>query len=289
MTTTRSYVRTPLRGRAGRHLGPSPTIAAVKTVLQLSPHPDDELIGAPATLMALRDSGCRVVNLACSLGRPEQQPRRKAELREACRRARFEIRMPDEPVGLSWGDDLPAAEAELSRLILDAIDEERPMIVASPHPHDRHHAHEAVARAARDALLRSGARPPRWWMWGVWGDLPLPTIATAFDGARLDEILAALDAYVGELERNDYRRLVRGRAEMSASLGPELVFGFGSSGTDAAYVELLAEVALVDGRWLLGSAGWLDPSEPLAGPSETDVTDWLYAESVTERFGPPGR
>jgi LmbE family N-acetylglucosaminyl deacetylase len=26
-------------------------------VLHLAPHPDDELIGAPATLMALRDAG----------------------------------------------------------------------------------------------------------------------------------------------------------------------------------------------------------------------------------------
>jgi hypothetical protein len=36
-------------------------------------------------------------------------------------------------------------------------------------------------------------------MWGLWGDLPLPTIATAFDSARLDEILLALDAHTGEL------------------------------------------------------------------------------------------
>lgn len=263
-------------------------MAAVKTVLHLSPHPDDELIGAPATIMALRDAGYRIVNLACSLGRPEQRARREAELREACRRARFEIRVPDDPVSLSWGDDLAAAQAELTRLILEAVEEEAPAIVASPHPHDRHHAHEAVARAARDALTLCGAAPPRWWMWGLWGDLPLPTIATDFDGVRLDEILAALGAYVGELERNDYRRLVRGRAEMNASLGAELVFGFGSPGTGADYAELVTEVALVDGRWLLGSSGGLDPAEPLRGPSETDVRHWLYAESVTGRFGPPG-
>lgn len=267
----------------------SPTILGVKTVLHLSPHPDDELIGAPATLMALRDAGCRVVNLACGLGRPEEQPRREAELREACRRARFEIRVPDGPIGLSRGDDLTAAQAELTSLILEAIEEEEPTIVASPHPHDRHHAHEVVARAVRDALLQRHARPPRWWMWGLWGDLPLPTIATAFDRARLKEIFAALEAYAGELKRNDYRRLVQGRAEMNASLGPELVFGFGSSGTRAGYIELLTETMLVDGRWMLGSACWLDPASPLARPTETEVADWLYAESVTQHFGPPRR
>ena len=36
-----------------------------RTLLHLSPHPDDELAGMPATLMALRDAGWRIVNLAC--------------------------------------------------------------------------------------------------------------------------------------------------------------------------------------------------------------------------------
>jgi GlcNAc-PI de-N-acetylase len=263
-------------------------MVGVETVLHLSPHPDDELVGAPATLMALRDAGYRIVNLACSLGRPDQRARREVELREACRRARFELRVSDNPVGLSWGDDLAAAHEELTRLILEAFTEEAPAIVASPHPHDRHHAHEVVARAARDALTLCGGAPPRWWMWGLWGDLPMPTIVTYFDAARLNEIFGALDAYAGELERNDYRRLVRGRAEMNSSLGPELVFGFGSRATGADYTELVMEVALVDGQWLLASRGRLDPGEPLRGPSQTDVRDWLYAESVTGRFGPPG-
>ena len=57
------------------------------TVLHLSPHPDDEVLGAGATLLGLREAGHRVINLACSLGRPEQQDRRRAEVTDACRRA----------------------------------------------------------------------------------------------------------------------------------------------------------------------------------------------------------
>ena len=37
-----------------------------RTVLHLSPHPDDEIAGMPATLMALRDAGWRVVNVAAA-------------------------------------------------------------------------------------------------------------------------------------------------------------------------------------------------------------------------------
>ena len=83
------------------------------TLLQLSPHPDDELAGMPATLMALRDAGWRIVNLACGLGRPEQHERRLAELEEACRRAGFELRLCDPPLALSADDDLRAAEVTL--------------------------------------------------------------------------------------------------------------------------------------------------------------------------------
>jgi LmbE family N-acetylglucosaminyl deacetylase len=44
----------------------------VLTVLHLAPHPDDEVLGAGATLLGLREAGHRVINLACSRGRPDQ-------------------------------------------------------------------------------------------------------------------------------------------------------------------------------------------------------------------------
>ena len=69
-------------------------------VLHASPHPDDELIGAPATLMALRDAGHEIVNLACSFGRPADAATRRAEVEEACRRAGFELVADVEPVEL---------------------------------------------------------------------------------------------------------------------------------------------------------------------------------------------
>ena len=102
-------------------------------VLHLSPRPDDELIGAPATLMAMRDAGWRVVNLACGLGAPDQRARREAELREACRRAGFELLIED------------SAE--------EAIEALAPAIVISPGPRDRHPAHERVAAAACAAMV----------------------------------------------------------------------------------------------------------------------------------------
>ncbi|MGO9823020.1 MAG: PIG-L family deacetylase, partial [Solirubrobacteraceae bacterium] len=67
-------------------------------VIGVSPHPDDELLGAPATLMGLRDAGWRVINFACALGRPEDHGRRRAELTRACELAGFELVIADPPV-----------------------------------------------------------------------------------------------------------------------------------------------------------------------------------------------
>jgi LmbE family N-acetylglucosaminyl deacetylase len=261
-----------------------------QTVLHISPHPDDELIGAPAALFALRDAGFGIVNLACGLGRSGQHARRAAELREACRRAGFELELPPEPIALSSSDDLVRAQHGLVDLIGKTATRLRPALIVSPQPHDRHHAHELVARAVRDVIVdqRAGSCS-RWWMWGLWGDLPLPTITVAFDERRLDEIAGALEAHEQELGRNDYRRLVRGRAEMNATRGPELVFGFGSAGDPGPYVELLTEAVLTNGRWLLGTPRRLDPTSALSEPpGGVEIGDWLYRETVTQCYGSPG-
>jgi LmbE family N-acetylglucosaminyl deacetylase len=249
-----------------------PPSGSAPSVLHLAPHPDDELIGAPATLMALRDAGWRVVNQACGLGSdPSRRAARAEELTEACHRAGFELRLPSGPAFAEIRPD----GGELRTLIAAAIAEVRPAIVVSPGPADRHPAHERVAAAARAALeaWEGDAAPsptPRWWTYDIWGSLAEPTLATAFDGERLAEITHALAAHAGELERADYRRLVHGRAEAAAVTAPQLLFGFGNDAAPAPpggapeYAELLREQIFSDGTWRSGEPRWLDPTAPLA-------------------------
>lgn len=254
-------------------------------VLHVAPHPDDELLGAPAALMAMRDAGHRVVNLACSLGHPDQHERRQAELENACRRAGFELQILQPPVAISRDDDEAVARRRLVEVLLASVAAAEPFVVVSPSPHDRHHGHALVACAVLDALTELGTAAPRWWMWELWSTLERPTLAVAFDAERLEQIIWALRAHHGELERNDYERLVRGRAEMNAALAPEVLFGFGSPDrARAAYADLLTEIVLDRGRCLLGAPRWLHPSAPVADPSENDVTSWLVR---SRRAGAP--
>ncbi|MEA2420553.1 MAG: GlcNAc-PI de-N-acetylase [Thermoleophilaceae bacterium] len=226
-------------------------------VLHAAPHPDDELIGAPATLMALRDAGHEIVNVACSLGRPEEESTRRAELEEACRRARFELVVLDQL-------------SELEGVV------RRAELVVGPSPHDRHPFHETVGRAL------VAAAPERLWLWGLWGALPFPTTIVEYGEDRLTEVQHALGAHASQVSRNDYRRLVTGRGLASTVLGGELVFGFGSEGLGGPYAELTTEVVRVGDGWRLGAPRVLDPAEPFADPTGREVDGWLHSPSAVD-------
>jgi LmbE family N-acetylglucosaminyl deacetylase len=259
------------------------------TFLHLAPHPDDESIGAPMTQLALRDAGHAVINVAVSLGRPADHARRLAEVREACRRAGFAL--VDTPrLAIGGGDDRDAAQAELTGLVAGLIAERGVDVVVAPSPQDGHHGHEVVGRAARDAV--AATRAPRLWFWGLWADLPWPTLYAGFADEALARAEHVLAAHAGELARNDYAALLRARAVASRTLGAERVFGFGSPVRPQPYAELLTEV-VHDGEWRTGAARELDPADPLAAAPaggawrSIPIAWWLYGASFFERAGRP--
>jgi hypothetical protein len=235
----------------------------VSTLLHVSPHPDDEALGAPATLLLLQRAGWKVVNLVASLGRLEDHARRRDEALDAAARGGWELAPPD--------------GQELSTRVATLVDRHAPEIVVSPWLHDAHPRHEEVARATADALA-SLPSPPTWWQWGLWADVREPTLYVPFDDDVLGDAQHVLAAYEGELARNDYARLLTARAMGHAVLGSERVFGFGSTRMSAApYAELLRELRWVDGAWQPGPARVLDPDDPLTA-----------ARPVTEATGPHG-
>jgi LmbE family N-acetylglucosaminyl deacetylase len=255
------------------------------TVLHVAPHPDDEAVGCPGSLLHLLDRGWTVVSVVASLGFSGQWDRRRAEAEEAARRAGFVPVFFDPPLTLDLGADLALATRRIATELPDLVEEHGASIVVSPSPHDVHHGHETVGRGVQRALA---ALPPtvRWWMWGVWGDLPAPNVFYGFDASVLERALHILDAYAGELERNDYRSFLSGRAAANAVMGSERVFGFGSPAASARpYAEVLTEVRLVDGRFMASEPHFLDQGPEPSALYDVDLTPWLDSPSAHELVG----
>jgi LmbE family N-acetylglucosaminyl deacetylase len=243
------------------------------------------MVGSPAALLHLLDRGWTVVSVVTSLGFEGHRNRRRAEAEEASARAGFVPVFFDPPLDLDLDADLALATRRLASELPPIVNEHGASIVVSPSPHDVHHGHEAVGRGVQRALA---VLPPsvRWWMWAVWGDLPAPNIFYGFDERILDRAARVLEAYTGELERNDYRRLISGRAAANAVLGTERVFGFGSAAVSTLpYAEVLTEVRLMDGRFMACEPHLLDDGPFPDSGFDVDLTAWLDSPSVRELVG----
>jgi hypothetical protein len=255
-------------------------------VIHVAPHPDDEVLGCPGALLHLVDRGWRVISVIASLGFPDQWARRRSEAEEASRRATFVPVFLDPPLDISLHDDLEGATSRVADEVVALVAEYGASVVVSPSPHDVHHAHEAVARGVQRAMA---SLPPavRWWMWGIWGDLPAPNLFFPFGERDLSRMMYILEAYAGELERNDYRRLLTGRSTINAVLGSERVFGFGSpTASPLPYAEVLTEVRLQGRRWMASEAHQLDAGPLPDEQFHLDLTAWLESPSVHQLVGP---
>lgn len=228
--------------------------------LHVAPHPDDEILGCGATLLELRSAGWRVVNLACSLGRPADRSRRRAELEAAATVLGVEVTVADPPVAMSSGDDLAAAEDRLAALVAAVGAGVGAELVLSPHPEDAHPGHAVVGRA----VARAGTGRA-WWAWGLWRDLPAPNRYVPYGPSTLERLQAALACHSGELARNHYAELLAARARVHSVLGSERVLGFGSGpASTEPFADLLEASVRTDGEeWRRTPGGVVGIGQPL--------------------------
>jgi LmbE family N-acetylglucosaminyl deacetylase len=232
----------------------------------------------------MRRAGWRVINFVVTMGRPEHQERRRSEATCAAHEAGFELRTPAAPIAISAADDLHAGLERTRSELREFFADLQPAIVVAPSPHDGHHAHELVGHAVVAALGHVESRP-RLWLWGLWADLPFPTIYAPYDDDLMDEAQSMIRCYAGEVARNDYSRLLDSRAQAYSILGAERVFGYGRSGHGCTrYADLLLECLPLGDRWLLGEARVLQPAaEPVEGVGTQDIGWWLESPSPHER------
>lgn len=242
-------------------------------VLHVAPHPDDECIGAPCTLLRLAEAGARVVVVVCGLGRPADHERRERELRAAVAVNGHELVVRNPPAALSSDDDLQATRAELVPWLVELIDHYGADLVVAPHLRDAHPAHEAVALAVKDAIPMARSAPV-WWAWAIWSELPHPTLLVPATPELVDRALTALACYGVELARNNYGEMLLAAGKLAVHRGIERVAGFGSHAPpNITYAEMLVEFGWVDGHWRVGKTRVDDvPSLPVAW---ADIVDDL--------------
>jgi len=249
----------------------------MSTVLHVAPHPDDESLGAPCTLLGLAERGARVVVAACGLGRPDEHARRRAELEAATSAAGFELVVRHPPAAFSTAE--PGALCrELVPWVGELIDRHDAALVVGPHYYDARPAHELVAQVVAEAV-RTAARPPVWWAWGIWADLRAPTLLVPCPERLVERALAVLAHYEGENARNDFPTMLRAAGRLNAVRGVERVLGFGAAALPGVHhAELLTELGRHGDGWRRGTPR-VDP-EPWLPASWSTVV----APSIEQAF-----
>ena len=223
----------------------------VGTVLHISPHPDDEALGAPATLLLLRRAGWRVVNAVVSLGHTDDHRadgarrwRRPGVRASSCGSPRTH-RPWRSGSGRRWTSS-------------------RPHSCSLPHPIDAHPRHEATSTGGSALRVRGGGRPAGVVAVGVVGRPALPHAVRALRRRRARRGAARARRVHGRARAQRLAAVLLEAATVAHAVfgeRPRLRLRHRTC-IRRALPELLTECRLVDGHWQPCDPRLLDPSAP---------------------------
>jgi len=177
--------------------------------LLFAPHPDDESIIGGLALRLLKEAGCRIINVAVTLGSLHtRRAARKAEIENACRYLGFELVHPLES-GLEHIN--PAARGEGTGEWMDAVLRIRsllrkysPDLLIFPHANDWNSNHIGTHHLVMDALRESGLASCRLVETEYWHPMEEPNIMVESSPEDVAELVTAISFHLGEIERNPY-------------------------------------------------------------------------------------
>ena len=209
---------------------------AGKKVMLFSPHPDDECVVGALPLRLKNELDAQVINVAVTLGsNKDRKEGRLDELMKACKTLGFELLLPCDLAldGINPANKDAEGWDEKVDLIAKIIIDERPDIVLFPHDNDYNSTHIGVNLLVMDALEAASNEVPEiktvvlesefWQMM----DKPNLMIGLSHDDEA--QLIYALSAHTGEVERNPYHINHPARMLDNVTRGSEVVGGQGGS------------------------------------------------------------
>jgi LmbE family N-acetylglucosaminyl deacetylase len=207
---------------------PRPATHAPKALL-LSAHPDDEILTAMPLGLRFVKEGWDVVNVAVTLGRPDQRDRRRKELDAACAYLGIRTIVPDD-IGLR--ERIKSGDAdewqECVAMMAKIIDQAQPEVIIVHHSDDGHPDHMRTNQLAQEAMAKCAGLKCLFIEGEYWKDMASPNLQLEIPVNDLVVLLEALSFHVGELERNRYDVFWPPFAHVNARYS-ETVTGWGSA------------------------------------------------------------
>lgn len=213
-------------------------------VLVFSPHPDDEVIIGGVALRMMRESGCRVVNVAVTQGSNKaRQAARYEELKNACQYIGFDL-VQTAPNGLEQinpnaRDQNPAGWKASVAVIAGILKDQKPHSILFPHDRDWNTSHIGTHHLVVDALESLG---PEFscltFETEFWGAMWDPNLMVESSAEDLGDLLAALSFHIGEVKRNPYHLLVPAWMQDNVRRGCEVALGQGGAAPDFRFATL---------------------------------------------------
>ncbi|MGE3609086.1 MAG: PIG-L deacetylase family protein [Bacteriovoracaceae bacterium] len=198
--------------------------SAPLTVMILSPHPDDESITGTLALRLQLENNIQVINVAVTLGsNKERQKERSIELEDACKILGFENVILDE----NWSKK----QKELKSL----IQKYAPDIILAPHLKDHHPTHIKTGELLKKVLSSLNKMNILVAWTEFWSPLNKPNLLIEVPIEIVELQMKALEAHVGEVQRNPYHLRLPAWMMDNVRRGSELITGKGTNSAQMAF------------------------------------------------------
>jgi LmbE family N-acetylglucosaminyl deacetylase len=196
-----------------------------ENLLVLSPHPDDDVLGAGGTmaLASERGQGVFAVYVTDGRGSPQKDPRITAE--EMAARRGKEALASLKAIGAAGGfflghrsGDLgTAAGAEVRKELTEILILLKPAEVYLPAPYERHRTHQVCTALTLEALRSAGEWPLKVYGYSLWGSFWGGKERIVRDiGSVIRKKVEAVNAHASQIEYKNYHQGILGKNNWEA-------------------------------------------------------------------------